>query len=83
MTVNRKKAPVKGTCRRFAAIAVKKGFVTPEQARTALLEQLEDDLSNRQHRLVGAILFQKNFITLEQIDMVLTELFPKTYRRSG
>ena len=82
MTAIRKKAPVKNTCRRFAAIAVRKGFVTAEQARTALSEQLDDDLSNRPHKLVGTILFQKDWITLQQIDMVLNELFPKTYQRS-
>jgi len=79
MTVDREKASRSDTCERFVAIAVKKGFVTADQARAALLEQLDDDLSNRQHRLVGAILFQKNWITVEQIDVVLGELFPKTY----
>lgn len=79
MAVSQKKPPLSEACQRFATIAVRKGFVTPEQARTALLEQLEDDLANKYHRLVGTILLQKGWITGEQIDLVLKELFPKAY----
>jgi len=79
MAVSKEPPPMRETCQRFAAIAVKKGFVTPEQAKTALLEQLEDDLANKHHRLVGTILLQKKWITSEQIDLVLNELFPKPY----
>jgi hypothetical protein len=64
-------------CVRFAVIAVKKGFITVEQAKAALLEQIDDDISGEPHRLVGSILFEKGWITPEQIDMVLDELFQK------
>lgn len=79
MAVSQKKPPLTEACQRFAAIAVRKGFVIPEQARTALLEQLDDDLANKHHRLVGTILLQKGWITSEQVDLVLNELFPKPY----
>ena len=64
-------------CARFASIAVEKGFITAEQATAALTEQLGDDLARKRHRLIGHILFEKNWITAKQIDLVLNELFQK------
>jgi len=64
-------------CARFASIAVEKGFITAEQAQTALAEQLDDDLAHKRHRLIGVILFERDWITPNQIDMVLNELFQK------
>jgi len=64
-------------CPRFALIAVEKGFITAEQAAAALAEQLGDDLAQKRHRLIGNILFEKAWITPNQIDMVLNELFRK------
>jgi hypothetical protein len=64
-------------CPRFATIAVEKGFITAEQATAALAEQLGDDLAHKKHRLIGQILFEKAWITPNQIDMVLNEVFRK------
>ena len=64
-------------CARFATIAVEKGYITAEQAKAALLEQLEANLSNNSHRLIGSILFEKGWMTVDQIDLVLDDLFPK------
>ncbi len=64
-------------CVRFASIAVKNGFITVEQAKVALAEQLGDDLAHKGHRLIGQILFEKTWITPTQIDLVLRELFRK------
>jgi len=60
-------------CRRFGQVAVERGFITPEQLREALTEQVDDDLTNRQHRLLGDILFEKNWMTAKQIESVLNE----------
>lgn len=79
MAVSQGKSAVEDTCWRFATIAVSKGFVTAEQAKAALSEQLDDDLANKHHRLVGAILLEKGWITIPQIDIVLNDLFPKAY----
>ena len=79
MAVSRNKSLVHNACQRFAAIAVRKGFVTAEQAKTALSDQLDEDLANKRHRLVGAILLEKGWITIQQIDIVLNDLFPKPY----
>jgi hypothetical protein len=61
-------------CRRFGAIAVLKGYVTLEQAKSAMAEQIDDDVYGREHRLLGAILFDKLWITESQIEEVLREL---------
>lgn len=64
-------------CFRFGSIAVKRGFVTKEQVKQALIEQVDDDLNDRPHRLIGEILFEKDWITWGQMDLVLKELFAR------
>lgn len=62
-------------CIRFGVIAVDKGFVTADQLKEALTYQADDNLSNRPHRLIGRIFFDRGWMTDEQIDIVLNELF--------
>ncbi|MFQ5964598.1 MAG: hypothetical protein ACE5KZ_09965 [Candidatus Scalinduaceae bacterium] len=62
-------------CPRFGKIAVDMGFITVKQLKDALAEQADDNLSNKSHRLIGSILFEKGWITQKQIDIVLNELF--------
>jgi len=62
-------------CRRFGTIAVKNRFVSADQIKEAFMEQLDDDLNGREHRLIGTILFEKSLMTWEQVDIVLKELF--------
>ena len=64
-------------CRRFGNMAVEKGFISGEQLKNAILEQVEDDLTGRPHRMIGMILFDKNIMTTQQIDIVLNELLKK------
>ncbi len=61
-------------CSRFGVISVSKGFVTADQLKTALIEQADDNVSERPHRLIGRIFFEKGWMTDEQIDIVLNEL---------
>jgi hypothetical protein len=61
-------------CRRFGTIAVKKGFVSEAQIKEAFMEQLDDDLTGKEHRLIGTILFEKDLMTWAQIDFVLKKL---------
>lgn len=61
-------------CSRFGQIAVEMGFITIDQLKKALSEQVDDDVANRRHRLIGTILFEKDWITAQQIDVVLSEL---------
>ena len=62
-------------CNRFGVNAVDKGFVTADQLKEALTEQAGDNLYNMPHRLIGRIFFDKSWMTDEQIDTVLNELF--------
>lgn len=64
-------------CRRFGQIAAGRGYVTSEQVKAAMAEQLDDDLAGRPHRLLGTILFEKKWMTPKQIEAVLNELFAK------
>ena len=61
-------------CTRFGMIAVSKGFVTADQLKEALTAQADDNISDRPHRLIGRIFFEKGWMTDEQIDLVLNEL---------
>jgi len=65
-------------CPRFAQVAVEKGFLTSEQAKKALSEQMDDNLSNKPHRLIGKIFLDKGWLTPLQIEIVLNDLFMKT-----
>lgn len=64
-------------CPRFAQIAVEMSLVTPNQVKEALAEQLDDDLLNRPHRLIGRILLELGWMKPEQVELVLNELFKK------
>lgn len=61
-------------CHRFGAIAVLKGFVTIDEVKTAIMDQVEDDLSGREHRLLGNILFEEGLMNENQIETVMLEL---------
>ena len=60
-------------CRRFGQVAVERGFITPEQLKEALGEQVDDDLTNKHHRLLGDILLEKKRMTADQVEAVLDE----------
>ena len=62
-------------CRRFGTIAVKKSFITESQLKEALIKQIEEDLEEKGHRLIGAIISEKGWMTWEEVDAVLKELF--------
>ena len=51
-----------------------KGFVSLEEVKSAIGEQVDDDINGREHRLLGTILYDHGFITEYQIDIVLQEL---------
>jgi hypothetical protein len=51
------------------------GFVTSQQIKSALAEQVDDEISGESHRLIGKILFEHGWITPEQIDQVMNQLY--------
>ncbi len=63
----------------FGKIAVDKGFVTAEQLKIALVEQVEDVFSNKPHRFMGSILLEHGWITGKQIDNVVNEVYEQEY----
>ncbi len=68
---------------RSGQIAVKMKFITADQLKKALIEQVDDDLANRPHRFLGEILVENYWITLEQLDIILHELFRDDMRTQG
>ncbi|MBW1727105.1 MAG: hypothetical protein JRF31_06725 [Deltaproteobacteria bacterium] len=66
--------PVKKLEKRFGTIAIKKGFVEPEHIFEAMEIQIREDLEGSEHRLIGQILWEKGYITTEQIDEVVKSM---------
>ena len=63
--------PVKKLDKRFGTIAIKKGFVEPENIFEAMEIQILENLEGTEHRLIGQILWEKGYITTKQIDEVV------------
>ncbi len=59
---------------RFGSIAVYRKYVTLEQVQQALIQQIEDNVHGRKHRLLGDILRENNWITDEQVQSILKEM---------
>jgi hypothetical protein len=68
---------------RSGQIAVELGFITAAQLKEAINEQLDDDLSHSSHRFLVEILLEKGWITREQVDIILDELFKDEMRSQG
>ena len=64
-------------CSRFGKIAVDNGYLVVEQLQQALHEQVDDDLAERPHRVIGAICFDHGWMSPEQIEDVLNIMFKK------
>lgn len=65
-------------CPRFGQIAVESSFITEAQLAEALACQVHEELHGDRRRLLGEILFEKDWMSASQIDQVLTELFRRT-----
>lgn len=64
-------------CPRFGQIAVEKGYVTSDQVKQAVSEQIDDDMADRPHRLIGRIFLDNGIMNPQQIEIVLNELFKR------
>ena len=64
-------------CARFGVIAVECGYLKAEQLQQSLREQVDDNLAQRPHRVLGAICFEHGWMTTEQIDEVLKLMFQR------
>jgi len=63
---------------RFGFIAVKKGFVTPEQVSKALEVQLKENVLTEKHRKTGEIMVDMGFMNTSQVDEVLEKMSKKS-----
>ncbi len=70
-------------CPRFGTIAVEMGFITVEQLKEAISEQVEDYFVNKPHRLIGKICFDKGWMTNEQVETVLDKHYKNKKRGEG
>lgn len=61
---------------RFGEIAIRKGFITRQQLREALEEQLSNKsyLKLRPRKLIGEILCEHGYMIRAQIELVLKEM---------
>lgn len=64
-------------CPRFGHIAVEKGYITTDQLKSALNIQVDENIAGVEHRLLGTILFEKDWMSSEQIEVVLNLLLGK------
>jgi len=62
--------------KQFGIIAIEKGYISAENLIEGLKTQVEEDIQNNAHRLIGEILVGKGYMTLSQIDDVIAEIFP-------
>jgi hypothetical protein len=66
--------PVKKLDKRFGTVAIEKGFVEPEHIFDAMEIQILENLEGSEHRLIGQILWEKGYITTQQIDEVVKSM---------
>jgi serine/threonine protein kinase len=60
--------------KRFAVLAIEKGFITKEQFIEAMVVQIENDLEGMEHTLLGSILYRMGYLTADQINEVTESL---------
>lgn len=64
-------------CPRFGQIAVESGFISERQLAQALASQVRRELDGSGHRLLGEILFEYEWMSAAQIDLVMTLLLKR------
>ena len=58
----------------FGIVAIKGGFITPEQLTDALKTQILEELKDDRHRIIGNILYERGYITMPKIADVLVSM---------
>ena len=62
-------------CPRFGQLAVNLGYLSAEQLKQGLSQQVDDNLAGRPHRVLGDIFIERGWLTAGQVDEVLKEMF--------
>jgi hypothetical protein len=60
--------------KRFGILAFQKGFMTADDLITALTIQVNEDVREGRHRLLGEILFDMDLLTSRQIEEVISSV---------
>ena len=60
--------------KRFGAVAIDKGFISLDQLFEAMKIQISEDTEGVAHRLIGQILWEKGYMSAEQINEVLKSM---------
>ena len=60
--------------KRFGAMAIDKGFITLENLLEAMETQIQENMEGSDHRLIGQILWEKGYLTTEQINEVIKSM---------
>ncbi|MGA7144755.1 MAG: hypothetical protein WBY47_09655 [Desulfobacterales bacterium] len=60
--------------KRFGAVAIDMGFVSLEQLFEAMKIQIKENTEGVEHRLIGQILWEKGYMSTEQINDVLKSM---------
>jgi len=63
--------------KRFGLIAIEKGFICADDLVKALIIQVDEDIHNVPHRLLGEILCGQGIMTEKQVEDVVSELFQR------
>jgi len=61
-------------CPRYGHMAVEMGFINESQLKEALCIQVDENLSGKKHRLLGTILFEKGWMSSDQVEEVMDTL---------
>jgi hypothetical protein len=61
--------------KRFGIIAIRKNFISAEDFINALSVQVNEDIHEMPHRLIGKILYDMNLMTDKQIEEILGDIF--------
>ncbi len=59
---------------RFGWVAIKKGYVTPQQVVDALVIQANENFTTGKHTRIGEILLELGLLNRSQIDEILQSL---------
>jgi hypothetical protein len=63
--------------KRFGIIAIEQGFITADDLVKGLTIQVDEDMRQSRHRLLGEIFFAMGVMTDRQVEEVLSHIFRK------
>jgi len=62
------------TDKRFGVVAIEKGFIGMDQLLEVLKVQIEEEMDQGIHRVIGSILVEMGYMSLSQIEEILESM---------